>query len=120
LLELIGYFSSNRAMRGASGIVSELKDRGYQSRSSHGCECLNFSVVLGILTWVDVTRKQLCQIPNAGVSDCWAGLPLNEINFNVPPLSLVHNKGKAIPLQALTDPEGSRRLRLPDFKTVGT
>jgi hypothetical protein len=29
-------------------------------------------------------------------------------------------KGKAIPLQALTGPEGSRRLRLPDFKTVGT
>jgi hypothetical protein len=29
-------------------------------------------------------------------------------------------KGKAIPLQALTGPEGSRRLRLPDFKTFGT
>ena len=29
-------------------------------------------------------------------------------------------KGKAIPLQAWTDPEGSRRLRLPDFKTIGT
>jgi hypothetical protein len=28
--------------------------------------------------------------------------------------------GKAIPLQALTDPEGFRRLRLPDFKTIGT
>jgi len=28
--------------------------------------------------------------------------------------------GKAIPLQAWTDPEGSRRLRLPDFKTIGT
>ena len=28
--------------------------------------------------------------------------------------------GKAIPLQAWKDPEGSRRLRLPDFKTVGT
>ena len=27
---------------------------------------------------------------------------------------------KAIPLQAWTDPEGSRSLRLPDFKTVGT
>jgi hypothetical protein len=25
-----------------------------------------------------------------------------------------------IPLQALTGPEGSRRLRLPDFKTIGT
>ena len=28
--------------------------------------------------------------------------------------------GKAIPLQAWTGSEGSRRLRLPDFKTVGT
>jgi hypothetical protein len=31
-----------------------------------------------------------------------------------------NGKGKAIPLQALTDPEGSRRLRLPDFKTIDT
>jgi len=29
-------------------------------------------------------------------------------------------KGKAIPLQAWTGPEGSRRLRLPDFTTIGT
>jgi hypothetical protein len=29
-------------------------------------------------------------------------------------------KGKAIPLQTLTGPEGFRRLRLPDFKTIGT
>jgi hypothetical protein len=29
-------------------------------------------------------------------------------------------KGKAIPLQAWTGPEGSRRLSLPDFKTLGT
>jgi len=29
-------------------------------------------------------------------------------------------KGRAIPLQAWTGPEGSRWLRLPDFKTVGT
>jgi len=29
-------------------------------------------------------------------------------------------KVKAIPLQAWTGFEGSRRLRLPDFKTVGT
>jgi hypothetical protein len=34
---------------------------------------------------------------------------------------LVHwSKAKAIPLQALTGPEGSRRLRIPDFKTIGT
>jgi hypothetical protein len=29
-------------------------------------------------------------------------------------------KGKAIKLQALTGPDGSSRLRLPDFKTIGT
>jgi len=29
-------------------------------------------------------------------------------------------KGKSIPLQAWTDREGSSRLRLPDFQTVGT
>jgi hypothetical protein len=29
-------------------------------------------------------------------------------------------KDKAIPLQALTGPEGSRRLIFPDFKTIGT
>jgi hypothetical protein len=29
-----------------------------------------------------------------------------------------HIKGKANPLQAWTDPEGSRRLRLPDFKDI--
>jgi len=28
--------------------------------------------------------------------------------------------GTAIPLQAWTGPEGSRRLRLPDCKTIGT
>jgi hypothetical protein len=29
-------------------------------------------------------------------------------------------KGKAIPLEVWTDPEGSRMFRLPDFKTVFT
>jgi hypothetical protein len=29
-------------------------------------------------------------------------------------------KGKAIPLQTWTGPEDSWRLRLPDFKTIGT
>jgi hypothetical protein len=31
-----------------------------------------------------------------------------------------HIKGKTIPLQAWTGPKGSRRVRLPDFKTIGT
>jgi len=32
----------------------------------------------------------------------------------------VKAKGKAILLQAWTGPEDSSRLRLPDFKTIGT
>jgi hypothetical protein len=30
------------------------------------------------------------------------------------------HKSEAIPLQALTGPDGSRSLRLPNFKTIGT
>jgi hypothetical protein len=36
------------------------------------------------------------------------------------PGKLYRYKGKAIPLQVLRGPEGSRRLRLPDFKTIGS
>jgi hypothetical protein len=32
--------------------------------------------------------------------------------------SIYKVKGKAIPLHALTGSEGSRRLRLPDFKAI--
>jgi len=38
-----------------------------------------------------------------------------------PNKSLTHKgKGKSTPLEAWTGPEGSSRMRLPDFKTVGT
>jgi len=32
----------------------------------------------------------------------------------------IKKKGKPVPLQARTGPQGSSRLRLPDFLTVGT
>jgi hypothetical protein len=35
-------------------------------------------------------------------------------------LKVLDVKSKAIPLHFWTGPEGSRRLRLPDFKTIGT
>jgi len=35
-------------------------------------------------------------------------------------ISVFGQKGKAIPLQAWTDPEGSRTLSLPQFKTIST
>jgi hypothetical protein len=33
---------------------------------------------------------------------------------------IMHIKAKATPVQAWTGPEISRRLRFPDFKTIGT
>jgi hypothetical protein len=41
----------------------------------------------------------------------------NQISFYI---GFAILKGKTISLQAWTGPEGSRRLRLPDFKTIGT
>ena len=35
-------------------------------------------------------------------------------------LGICEGKGTAIPVQAWTGPQGSRRLRLPDFKTIST
>ena len=31
---------------------------------------------------------------------------------------MLYSKGKAVPLQALTGPEGSRKLSLPDYVTT--
>jgi len=44
----------------------------------------------------------------------------NQDQDHVSPNNIIKVKGKAIPLQAWTGPEGSRRLRFPDFKTIGT
>jgi hypothetical protein len=38
------------------------------------------------------------------------------LKYSVP----INVTGKAIPLQAWTGPEGSRSLRIPYFKTIGT
>jgi len=40
--------------------------------------------------------------------------------FSVILLPTNTTKCKAVPLRDWTGPEGSRRLRLPDFKTIGT
>jgi hypothetical protein len=58
--------------------------------------CLNTAII------------RLCHIDRRSLTDC---VRVNMWDFLM--------KGKAIPLQAWTGHEGSRRLRLPDFKTVG-
>ena len=52
---------------------------------------------------------------------CFGVMLLKQIDKSQFKLSLKRKgKGKAIPLQAWIGTEGSRRLRLPDFKTFGT
>jgi hypothetical protein len=53
--------------------------------------------------------------PHITITDIFVG---NETWENTRHIS--KDKGKAIPLQAWTGPKGSRKLRLPDFKRVGT
>jgi hypothetical protein len=43
-----------------------------------------------------------------------------QVTVNRPDDGCIAETCKANLLQALTGPEGSRRLRLPDFKTIGT
>jgi hypothetical protein len=42
------------------------------------------------------------------------------LNLKQPKLRNHSKSVKAIPLQAWTGPDGSRRMRFPDFKTIGT
>jgi hypothetical protein len=42
------------------------------------------------------------------------------LNCNISTINDAKIIDKAIPLQAWTGPEASRRLRLPDFQTFGT
>ena len=57
----------------------------------------------------------LNDIPQGGFICIYAGRLLTEQGANEVTPCLT----AAIPLQAWTGPEGSRRLRLPDFKTIG-
>jgi len=51
-----------------------------------------------------------------GLSSCTVSFPHNLIKGTILGRKVI----KAIPLQAWTGPKGFRRLRLPDFKTIGT
>jgi len=61
-----------------------------------------------VITWNTVRVRILCD------------LELLLLLLVVVVVVLVVEKSKAIPLQAWTDPEDSRRTRLPNFKTIGT
>ena len=45
---------------------------------------------------------------------------LKSFHYTAFTVALCNTDGKAIPLQAWIVPEGSRSLRIPDFKKIGT
>jgi len=71
------------------------------------------------LPWFDWRTNTWCRIHKKLLIMSFSPFRLFSIHLNHF-CSWWKGKGKAIPLQAWTDPEGSRRLRLPDFQTVGT
>jgi len=107
--------------------------------SSLNFHCL-LSARLNTFVQKDIRKKVMCVHKNEQVngSICYSRIPLfykavvsfwpfiasllSRLVSLTPVLSnpKVKGKGKAIPLQAWTGPEGSRRLRFPDFKTVDT
>jgi hypothetical protein len=89
----------------------------------------NLSTELSLVSlWViSLPHTSACPGTQYSSTVCWAEVSFNAFwhshtngDIVVASWSWVKGKGKAIPLQALAGPEGSRRLRLPDFKTVGT
>ena len=66
-----------------------------------------------ITTHGETTRNIKCSTLNWNMWNC------ETTNWSSS-MHTVQVKGKAIPLQARTSPEGPSRLRLPDFKTIST
>jgi hypothetical protein len=69
----------------------------------------NYRIFHSNLTYPNIAMPSKTVIPNLGYTYPWGYEPGH-----------LRVKVKSIPLQALTGPEGSRRLRHPDFKTIGT
>jgi hypothetical protein len=65
---------------------------------------------LRVFIWLILENYKTCK-----VHDSFYWIP----TITFPCIGKGKGKGKAIPLQALTGPEGSRRLRLADVKIIG-
>jgi len=60
-------------------------------------------------------------LPAANGSHVWANYEWLQLKRRARPRRVTKGtKKKAIPLQTWAGPEGSKRLKLPDFKTIGT
>jgi len=81
-----------------------------------------------VIVYVNLNLKLLTKLINSAFVGEWTGYKfftfricniLNIIQVYFELKFQDEGKGKAIPLQAWRDPNSARRLRLPDFKTIG-
>jgi hypothetical protein len=85
---------------------------------------LQFFATSEIPACIEIVREDLKQ----DFPGCWIGEYVTNLDTSVSTATttLLHKssnvkvKGKAIPVQAWTGPYSCRRLRLPDFQTIGT
>ena len=87
-----------------------------KAKTLTGC-CFGHHAVLPtdvVLGTMQCYQQMLFWAPCSVTNRCCFG------HHAVLPTSALTGEDKAIPLQSWTDPEGSRNLRLPDFKTIGT
>jgi len=92
----------------------------YWSADNEDTENLNKAPHMQRLQCLGKNFKQILIICSPAIRPVWALKEvISKTCCNVWQV-IPNDKGKAVPLQAWTGPEGSRRLRLPDFKTIGT
>jgi len=100
------WWASNNASRWQKGFNSAFKGLNMASKNT----------VLTAIHWTETCEFLLTSI-SISVQRCAAYRHSKRSELST---GQSKGKGKAIPVQARTGPEGSMRLRLPDFKTIGT
>ena len=83
-----------------------------------------YGIVKVVMETTEFHRSSFSKATSGGTSGCT--FVIGKLHFLLLHIYLAHGikifkkkgKGKAIPLQAWTGPEGSRKLRFPDFVTT--
>jgi hypothetical protein len=111
----------------------------FESRWVHGCSSLVFVVYVGVLLGLSDLEASILRWPTHQSGCCvtqnkttTSQRQQHYLLLHLPRNISIHSdciliiqmtqrgKAKAVPVQVWTVPEGSRRLRLSDFQTVGT
>ena len=107
----------------ASGLLVGFQSKsGYNFESTGYDSCVSQAGLLGDNQCPGCFMTVILNIDHPDFLSCRHFSVGQQVSYNSEIAALVFmntNIGKATPLQAWTGPDGSRKLRLPDFKTIG-